>query len=70
MHQLTQSINNFLLQYLQPFSVRILYFLVTLTFFLVLYLSYRTMVAAKRLKRDETSKLVYLKYALPQRFQI
>ena len=68
MHQLAQSINNFLLQYMSPFPLRILYFLAIVTLFLILYLPYKV----KKSKRAETSDLVYLKYALPgdDRFEI
>ena len=72
MHQLVRSINNFLLQYMSPFSLRILYFLVIGMFFLMLYLSYKIIVTVKESKQAETSDLVYLKYALPgeDRFEI
>ena len=72
MHQLVQSINNFLLQYMSPSFLRILYFFAIGMFFLILYLSYKIIVTVKGSRRAETSDLVYLKYALPEedRFEI
>ncbi|MBC8060401.1 MAG: hypothetical protein H7Y18_07020 [Clostridiaceae bacterium] len=65
MHQLAQSINNFLLQYIPSSFLKILYFIAIGMFFLILYLSYKIIVTIKESKRTEISDLVYLKYALP-----
>ena len=72
MHQLAQSINNFLLQYISPSFLRILCFFAIGMFFLILYLSYKIILTVRGSKRAETSDLVYLKYALPEedRFEI
>ena len=72
MHQLAQSINNFLLQYMSPFYLRILYCFAIGIFFLILYLCYKIITTAKVSKQTDTSDLVYLKYVLPEedRFEI
>ena len=72
MRQLFKLMNNFLLQYISPFFLKILYFIAIGVLFLILYLSYRLIITVKESKRAETSDLVYLKYALPgeDRFEI
>lgn len=66
MHQLAQSVNNFLLQYISPPFLKIFYFFSIGMFLLILYLSYKIVATVKESKRAETSDLVYLKYALPE----
>jgi hypothetical protein len=72
MHQLAQSLNNFLLQFMSQSFLKTFYFIAIGTFILILYLSYKIIKAVKLSKQAETSDLVYLKYELPgdDRFEI
>ena len=72
MHQLVQSLNTFLLNYMSPFYLKILVFFAIGIAFLILYLCYKIITSVKGSKQTASSDLVYLKYALPEddRFEI
>jgi len=50
---------------MSPTFLKVLYFIATGMFLLIVFLSYKIIVKVKESKRAETSDLVYLKYALP-----